>query len=47
MNDCHTPFFGGDPVADLVELLETHNGGCVVETTPGMFVDMTELKRCP
>jgi hypothetical protein len=35
------------PAADLVELLEAHDVGCVVETTPGNFVDMTPLKRCP
>lgn len=35
------------PAADLVELLERHDVGCVVETTPGNFVDMTTLKRCP
>jgi hypothetical protein len=33
--------------ADLVELLEAHDVGCVVETTPDNFVDMTSLKRCP
>jgi hypothetical protein len=35
------------PAADLVELLEAHGVGCVVETTPDNFVDMTPLKRCP
>jgi hypothetical protein len=35
------------PAADLVELLEAHGVGCVVETTPGNFVDMTTLKCCP
>jgi hypothetical protein len=35
------------PAADLVELLEAHGVGCVVETTPDSFVDMTSLKRCP
>lgn len=35
------------PMADLVELLEAHDVGCVVETTQGTFVDMTALERCP
>lgn len=35
------------PAADLVELLEDHDVGCVVETTPDNFIDMTMLKRCP
>ena len=35
------------PAADLVELLELHDIGCVVETTPGTFADMTSLNRCP
>jgi hypothetical protein len=35
------------PAADLVELLEAHDVGCVVETTPDNFVDMTTLQRCP
>jgi hypothetical protein len=35
------------PVADLVELLEAHDVGCVVETAPGEFIDMTSLERCP
>lgn len=35
------------PPADLVELLEDHDVGCVVETTPGNFLDMTVLNRCP
>lgn len=35
------------PAADLVELLEAHDVGCVVETTPNHFVDMTILGRCP
>jgi hypothetical protein len=35
------------PAADLVELLELHDVGCVVETTPGKFADMTSLNRCP
>lgn len=35
------------PAADLVELLEDHDIGCVVEARPGVFLDMTALKRCP
>jgi hypothetical protein len=35
------------PAADLVELLELHDVGCVVETTPENFIDMTTLTRCP
>ena len=35
------------PAADLVELLELHNVGCVVQTNPDNFIDMTALKRCP
>jgi hypothetical protein len=35
------------PAADLIELLELHDVGCVVEKTPGIFVDMTALNRCP
>lgn len=35
------------PAADLVELLDSHDIGCVVETVPGTFIDMTTLKRCP
>ena len=35
------------PAADLVELLEAHGVGCVVETTSDNFLDMTTLKRCP
>lgn len=35
------------PAADLVELLELHDVGCVVETILNNFVDMTTLKRCP
>ena len=35
------------PAADLVELLELHNVGCVVQTNPDNFIDMTTLKRCP
>lgn len=34
------------PAADLVELLESHDVGCVVDTTAGAFVDMTTLERC-
>ncbi|MCV6970053.1 hypothetical protein [Mycobacterium bohemicum] len=37
----------GPPAADLVELLEGYDVGCVVETTPDDFVDMTSLNRCP
>jgi hypothetical protein len=35
------------PAADLVELLEKHDVGCVVESGNGQFTDMTSLKRCP
>ncbi len=35
------------PDADLVELLETHGVGCVVEAQPGAFIEMTTLGRCP
>jgi hypothetical protein len=35
------------PEADLVELLEAHDVGCIVETEPGTFIDMTSLERCP
>ncbi|MCX8495936.1 MAG: hypothetical protein ORN51_07115 [Akkermansiaceae bacterium] len=35
------------PPADLVELLEAHNIGCVVEGHPGEFTDITKLQRCP
>jgi hypothetical protein len=35
------------PTADLVELLESHNVGCVVEGQPGEFTDITSLQRCP
>ena len=35
------------PPADLVELLENHAVGCVVETTPNEFLDMTKHGRCP
>jgi hypothetical protein len=34
------------PTADLVELLEFWDLGCVVETPTG-YVDMTSLGRCP
>ncbi|ORW06258.1 hypothetical protein AWC13_00070 [Mycobacterium kubicae] len=37
----------GTPAADLVELLESHGVGCVVEGSPGQFTDMTGLGRCP
>lgn len=36
----------GAPAADLVELLESLDVGCVVETAAGAFVDMTTLERC-
>jgi hypothetical protein len=35
------------PAADLVQLLQLHDVGCVVETTPENFIDMTTLNRCP
>ncbi|ORB71668.1 hypothetical protein BST44_21285 [Mycobacterium scrofulaceum] len=35
------------PPADLVELLESHDVGCIVETTPSNFLDMTKHGRCP
>jgi hypothetical protein len=35
------------PAADPVELLELHDVGCVAETTPENFIDMTTLKRSP
>jgi hypothetical protein len=35
------------PDADLIELLESHNVGCVVEGNFGQFSDMTSLGRCP
>jgi hypothetical protein len=35
------------PTADLNELHERHDVGCVVETTPNKFVDKTTHKRCP
>lgn len=37
----------GTPPGDLVELLESHDVGCIVETTPSEFLDMTNLGRCP
>ena len=36
-----------EPPDDLVELLETHDVGCVVETTQNEFFDMTTHNRCP
>ncbi|GAA2553689.1 hypothetical protein [Mycolicibacterium diernhoferi] len=35
------------PAADLVELLDAHDVGCVVQTAGDGFVDMTSLGRCP
>ncbi|MGO9734369.1 hypothetical protein [Mycobacterium sp.] len=35
------------PPADLVELLDRYGVGCVVETTPNEFLDMTTYNRCP
>ncbi len=35
------------PPADLVELLQAHNVGYVVEGQPGEFTDITNLRRCP
>jgi hypothetical protein len=35
------------PAADLVELLEGHDVGCVVESGNGQFTNMTSLNRCP
>ncbi|WP_217154286.1 HU family DNA-binding protein [[Mycobacterium] fortunisiensis] len=35
------------PTGDLVGLLEQHGIGCVIETTPGNFLDLTALQRCP
>jgi hypothetical protein len=35
------------PPADLVELLERYGVGCVAETTPNEFIDMTMHNRCP
>jgi hypothetical protein len=35
------------PADDLIELLERHDVGCVVETTPNEFLDMTAHNRCP
>ena len=37
----------GPPAADLIELLEGHKVGCVVEGKSGQFSDMTSLGRCP
>jgi hypothetical protein len=37
----------GPPAADLIELLESHKVGCVVEGQSGQFSDMTSLGRCP
>ncbi|GEM_PF-3882618 len=35
------------PGKDLVELLEAHGVGCVIELSSGTFVDLTGLHRCP
>lgn len=35
------------PPADVVDLLEQHNIGCVVEIEPDIFADLTMLGRCP
>jgi len=35
------------PSGDMVEPLESHGIGCVVEAQPNRFVDMTSLGRCP
>jgi hypothetical protein len=35
------------PPADLIGLLERHDVGCVVETTPNEFRDMTSHNRVP
>lgn len=35
------------PANDMVELLEAHDVGCVVELASGTFVDLTSLERCP
>jgi hypothetical protein len=35
------------PPADVVELLEAHAVGCVIEGQPGEFTDITNLGRCP
>lgn len=35
------------PTDDLVGLLEQHDIGCVIETKPGNFLDLTTLQRCP
>jgi len=37
----------GMPAADLIELLEGHQVGCVVEGADGQFRDVTSLGRCP
>lgn len=37
----------GMPAADLIELLESHQVGCVVESSQGQFLDVTGLGRCP
>jgi hypothetical protein len=39
---------GIDPhLANVVELLEAHAVGCVIEGQPGEFTDITNLGRCP
>jgi len=35
------------PPGDMIELLESLGIGCVVEQSPGVFVDETSLGRCP
>lgn len=35
------------PPSDILELLEEHDVGCVVELGSGTFVDLTSLERCP
>jgi 5-methylcytosine-specific restriction protein A len=37
----------GMPAADLIELLESHQVGCVVEAEGNQFLDVTGLGRCP
>ena len=37
----------GMPAADLIELLESYQVGCVVEGDDGHFFDVTDLGRCP
>lgn len=37
----------GMPAADLIELLESYEVGCVVEAEGGQFLDVTGLGRCP